>query len=73
MSSATAPSSPANSSVKLLCSSSSGSKSAEFTFFFGVTAITRVKALGSPNKVLVKGSGPSEEPEEKDPQLPFQD
>lgn len=71
MSSATVLSSPANSFVKLLCSSSSGSKTAEFTFFFTVTAVKRVKALVSLNKVPIEGSGTSEDPEEKDLQLPF--
>lgn len=72
MSSVTVPSSPANSFVKLLCSSSSGSKSAEFTFFFGVTAVKRVKALVSLNRVPAEGLWRSEDPEEKELQLPFQ-
>lgn len=72
MSSVTVPSSPANSFVKLLCSSSSGSKSAQFAVFFGVTAVKRVKALVSLNKVPIEGSGTSEDPEKKDLQLPFQ-
>lgn len=66
MSSVTVPSNPANSFFKLLLYSSSGSKSAEFTFFFGVTAVKRVKALISLNKVPVEGSGTSKDPEEKD-------
>lgn len=63
MSSVTVLSSPANSFVKLFCSSSLGSKSAEVTFFFGVTA---VKALVPLNKVPIEGSGASEDPGEKD-------
>lgn len=71
MSSVTVPSSSANSSVKLLCPSS-GSKSAEVTFFFGVTAVKRVKALVSLNKVPIEFSGTSEDPKETDLQLSFQ-
>lgn len=65
MSSVTVPSRPANSFAKLLCSSSLGLNSTAFTFFFGVTAAMRVKALVSLNKVSHCGSGMSEGTEEK--------
>lgn len=65
MSSVTVPSSPVNSSGKLLCSSSSGWISTAFNCFFGVTAAMRVKALVLLNKVPVCDSGTSEDTEEE--------
>ena len=64
LSSVTVLSRPMNSVAKLFWSSSSGSNSTVFKFFFGVTAAMRVKALVSLNKVSHCGSGTSEETEE---------